>query len=83
MTKKQMRLRQRPEEPGAAYLELHDHPHVPTRGLSQRTVDVHELIEDFSGPRISIDFNSQGLPVGIEILYPIDEEEEERKEAGM
>ena len=73
---KEMRLRQRAEEPGVAYLELHDHPHVLTRGLCKRTVDIHELIENYSGPRISIDFNSQGLPVGIEILYPMDDEKE-------
>lgn len=69
MSEKKMILRQRQSEPGAAYLELLEHPHGSTDLMVSRSVDVHALIEDYDGPRICIDLNAKGQPVGIEILY--------------
>lgn len=74
-TPKAIILRQYESESGAAYLELHDHPHVETPGLVKRSVDIHSLIGDYPGPRITIDFDGRGVPVGIEILYPSDEDD--------
>jgi hypothetical protein len=71
---KKIVLRQDESEPGAAYVELHDHPHADRPSLVARSVDIHSLIENFSGPRICVDFNHHGVAVGIEIVYPTNED---------
>lgn len=68
-TKKLMQLVQYDDEPGAAYLQLQDHPHVNLPGNVKRTVDVHNLIDNYNGPGLFIDFNEDGIAIGIEILY--------------
>jgi hypothetical protein len=60
-----------------AYVELRDHPHQPTFGLVQRSVDIHQLIEGYLGPRISIEFDKMNRPIGIEIIYASEEDSED------
>lgn len=76
MSKNEIRLRQRPEEPGAAYLELYDYPEVPGPDSFGNTICVFDVIENYVGPKLNFDFNSKGKLIGIEILYPIDDEDE-------
>ena len=70
-TKKFLLLRQYGDSHDTAYLELADHPHALTPCVF-RTVRVHNLIEDYDGPGIAIDFDKQNRAIGIEILYPSD-----------
>jgi hypothetical protein len=53
-----------------AYLALLDFPHEHSLGCAKHTVDIHYLVENYCGPKISIDFDSQNRPIGIEIVYP-------------
>lgn len=73
MPKKYLHLKTYEEDLSAAYLELADHPHELVSGLVKRTVLVHQLIPDYDGPSLAIDFDVNGKAVGIEILYPHDE----------
>ena len=75
MSVKKIVLRQRDSEPGAAYVELQDHPHDANQVSIARSFDVHSLIENYHGPRICIDLNANGQPIGIEILYPDEEDD--------
>jgi hypothetical protein len=66
-TKKSFQLKARGS---VAYLALLDFPHEHSQGCAVHTVDIHYLLENYCGPRISIDFDSQNRPIGIEIVYP-------------
>ena len=68
--KKGIRLRAYDESLGTAYVELWDHPHELVPGIVKRSVDVHRLIEGNNGPKITFDFDANGVVIGIEILYP-------------
>ena len=54
------------------YLELLDHPHKPIFGVAARSIDIHSLIEDYRGPRLTLDLDKDHRPIGIEIIYPTD-----------
>ena len=71
MPKKYVRLRSHPGEEDAAYVELHDHPHESIYGIVAKTIELDDVIEGFSQQktRINLDFNNDGLVIGIEILY--------------
>lgn len=76
MTKrKSLRLRQYPSNPCTAYLELLAFPEVATPGLVKRSINIHSLIEGYEGPGLCVDFDAQGVAVGIEILYPTEDDE--------
>jgi Protein of unknown function (DUF2283) len=68
--KKYMRLRSYEGRYDTAYLELQDHPHKPMHGLVTRTVNIHDLIDGYDGPSLVLEFNDSNRPIGIEILYP-------------
>lgn len=71
MNNKKIVLRQYPQSADTAYVELFDHPHsAETGGIVDRTISVHEMIEDYNGPSLYLDLDRDGRPVGIEILYP-------------
>lgn len=77
---KRIVLRQREAEPGVAYLELQAHPHSPSPAIVANSVFLHWLVEDYNGPGLIMQFNKKGEAIGIEILYPSGEEEEEDSE---
>ena len=54
------------------YLQLLDHPHKPTPGVTARSIDLHVLIDDYIGPRLTLDLDKDHHPIGIEIIYPTD-----------
>lgn len=76
MKKKAFRLWTHEGEHGVAYLELLDFPHESSSGCVKRTVNVHNLIPDYDGPGIHIDFDEQGRAIGIEILYGSDPDDD-------
>ena len=71
MEKRKLRLRTYNDDHRTAYLELLDHPHQLVPGCAKRTVDIHNLIPDYEGPGLFIDFDEQGRAIGIEILYSL------------
>jgi hypothetical protein len=60
-----------------AYLELRDHPHQLVEGNRARSVYLHELIDDYDGPRLRLDFDKHNQPIGLEIQYPLDDHDGE------
>ncbi len=75
MKKRELRLRTYNND-RTAYLELLDFPRESPSGCVKKTVRVHTLIPDFDGPGIGIDFDEQGLAIGIEILYSLASEDD-------
>jgi hypothetical protein len=76
MDKPRIRLRTYNDDHHTAYLELADHPHTLVSGVVSKTVRVQELIPDYDGPGIAIDFNERGTAIGIEILYSYDDSDD-------
>jgi hypothetical protein len=37
-------------------------------GIVKKTITLDELLEDYRGPRVSLDFDKDGILIGIEIL---------------
>lgn len=72
-TAKIIRLRMPDGDYHTAYLELADHPHQIVDCV-KRTVWLDELIPDYDGPSLTIEFNENGRAIGIEILYPHDDD---------
>ena len=66
---KYVRLRSYDGDYHQTYIELPDHPHE-LASCVRRTVRVHNLIQDYDGPSIAIDFDENNRAIGIEILYP-------------
>jgi hypothetical protein len=75
-----IRLSTHPGEDGAAYLELAAHPalmslrerpELPQDGPGSiaRSIDIHGMIKGYNGPRLCLDLDSDGRPIGIEIVY--------------
>ena len=56
-----------------AYFELRDFPRDNPRGCVAKTVMLHQLIDDYDGPSLILDFDHVGRPIGIEVLYPSDD----------
>lgn len=69
------RLRVYDNSRDTAYLELPPHPGL-VPGCVTKTVMLHLLLEDYEnylGPALNLDFDHDGRPIGIEILYPSDD----------
>ena len=77
MDSKSIRLRTYDDDYHTAYLELADHPHELIAGIVGRTVRLQEIIRDYDGPSMSVEFNQQGRVIGIEILYPYEDDNDE------
>lgn len=67
-----MRLRTYDGSLTVAHLELIDFPRDTPAGCVKKSVEVHNSIPNYDGPKITVDFDSNGLAIGIEILYPSD-----------
>jgi len=70
--KNSIRLRSYKSSPGTAYIELIDHPMEIQSGMVNRSISIDHLIPNYDGPKLTIDFNSNGIAIGIEIIYPYD-----------
>ena len=51
-----------------AYLQLSRHPGKGSPGAVKETVWLHALIPDYKGPAIYLDFDSDKVLIGIEII---------------
>ena len=52
----------------ASYLYLPDHPGAGSFGCAVKTVPLEQVVGDYAGPDIYLDFDSEGRLIGIEIL---------------
>lgn len=50
------------------YVYLPDHPKKQIPGLVKRQIELADLIKDYKGPDVNLDFNSEGVLIGIEII---------------
>jgi hypothetical protein len=76
-SKKYIRLRTYEDDHHQSYVELADHPHELVSHCVQRSIRVHNLIENYDGPSIVIDFDENNRAIGIEILYPYGDDKDE------
>lgn len=74
--KRKIKLKISDHDPNVAYLTLPDHPgknaydrfDQKTEGFVSRTQEIKDLIPDYKGPDINLDFDKEGTLIGIEIL---------------
>ncbi len=52
----------------SGYLYLPSHPKKIVSGIVSKTISLTDLIENYSGKPIYLDFNERGELIGIEIL---------------
>jgi hypothetical protein len=74
--RKYIKLRMYNGDHHQTYVELADHPHELTDCV-RRTVRVQNLIQDYDGPGIAIDFDESNRAIGIEILYAYEDDDDE------
>jgi hypothetical protein len=74
-----IRLRIQEGEKGAAYLELLAYPTDGRPPTIVRTVDIHNMIPNYFGPRLALDLDKDGRAVGMEILYSSQDIDEGRE----
>ena len=68
------RVRVHDDSRDTAYFELRDHPHQLVSGCVAKTVMLHQFLgDDYAGPSLNLDFDHDGRPIGIEVLYPSDD----------
>jgi len=53
---------------GYLYLPYHPRPKVPKGKIIEKTISLSDLITDYKGPAIYLDFDKDDLLIGIEIL---------------
>ena len=51
-----------------AYLYLPAHPQDNSVGAAAKQVHLSALIADYQGPEIILDFNKEGVAIGIELM---------------
>ena len=58
------------EEAETAYVALPGYPREDekVRGFIAMTICLDDLIADFTGPRVHLDFNQAGVLIGIEVI---------------
>jgi len=65
---KNIRLKVSRGDPDVAYLYLPDHPKKLVSGIVNKSVRLLEILPDYKGPDIYMDFNEEDVLIGIEIL---------------
>ena len=68
MKEKKIRVRMSADDSDSAYVALPGCPDQAQFGIVARTICLDDVVENFKGPRINLDFNKDGLLIGIEIL---------------
>jgi hypothetical protein len=51
-----------------AYVALPGYPEKPVLGVVSKTICLDDLVDGLKGPRVNLDFNAEGILIGIEIL---------------
>ncbi len=67
MSQEAIQLRVSEDDEEMAYLYLADHPKKIVPSIVSKQVRLSDLIEDYKGPDIYLDFDKNGTIIGIEI----------------
>lgn len=65
---KKIRLKVSKDDHNVAYLYLPNHPGNVVRGIVSKQVRLLEVLPDYKGADIYLDFNEEDVLIGIEIL---------------
>lgn len=68
MSERSITLKVSEDDPDVAYLRLPDHPGEGTYNVVAKQVLLSEIIQNYKGPDIYLDFGHNGKLIGIEIL---------------
>ena len=67
MSKTEIKL-ERNEDGDMAYLFLPKHPGKGKPGITVKQISLHSVIADYQGPEIFLDFDKDGVIIGMEFL---------------
>jgi hypothetical protein len=67
MSQEPIQLKVSEDDDEMAYLFLPNHPKQVIPGIVKKQVRLSELIDGYKGPDIYLDFNEDGIMIGIEI----------------
>ncbi|MCG8673139.1 MAG: DUF2283 domain-containing protein [Pseudomonadales bacterium] len=56
------------DDPDVAYLILPKHPGEGSKSVVKEQKDLRTLIENYKGPDVYLDFDQNGILIGIEII---------------
>lgn len=65
---KPIELKLSPDDEDVGYLFLPDHPGSKHKNVVEKQLELRELINDYKGPDIYLDFDTEGRLIGIEVL---------------
>ena len=68
MSEKKIRAKITGAESETAYIALPGYPSEPQSGLIAKTISLDDIFDELKGPRVNLDFNRDGVLIGIEIL---------------
>jgi hypothetical protein len=68
MADQKIRVRLSGDDAHTAYVALPGYPKGVEPGIVWRTIDLSTLVDKYSGPQVHLDFNKEGVLIGIEIL---------------
>lgn len=65
---RKMNLKISKDDAEVGYLYLPSHPGSDKIGISVKQIELASIIENYKGPDIILDFNSDNVLIGIEII---------------
>jgi len=68
MTTPLIRVRLVGDNAHTAYIALPGYPEEVAPHVVSRTLNLYDLVNTYSGPQVNLDFNREGVLIGIEIL---------------
>jgi hypothetical protein len=68
VAEQKIRVRLVGDDARTAYVALPGSPEEPQPGVVARSLNLADLVMQYSGPRVHLDFNKDGTLIGIEIL---------------
>ena len=68
MQEGKLRVKMRGMDSDTLYVFLPGYPAEPKCGIVTKTICLDDILSNFSGPRVNLDFDKTGQLVGIEVL---------------
>ncbi len=65
----EIRLSVSKDDPDVAYLILKSHPGEGIFDAVSKQISLAELIENYRGPDVNLDFDNSGVLIGVEVIY--------------
>lgn len=65
---KQISIKISEDDDQVAYVYLPDHPKKDCSGCIMKSININQVINGYRGPDLILDFNDDGVCIGIEIL---------------